>query len=202
MPRTSIVVFDNALNSQNQDYLPSRFILQKEVIEQLITNLLEGDNESLIGLVPLAQKSANDVLTPTRLRHLLSSFAYQQDLYKNPDHLLALFQSDRSLHISQLSDKTLYIFLSTPVEKSDDVFINLLSMASKGIKVKAVCFGDAVEFGNCLQKESGFSNYIQTLIVHPEDDFNTSVLEFLLDGDSKYADEDLEEAIRRSMVEK
>lgn len=202
MARISTIIFDNGLNSQNQDYLPNRFILQKEIIEQLVTNLLEADTESLVGLIPLAQKSPNDILTPTRVRQSLSSFAYQQDLHIGVDHILALFQSDRSLHMSHYTDKTLYIFMSTPIKDSDDFFINLLSMATKGIKIKAICFGDAIEFGECLKKETAFDEYLQTLIVAPEEDFNNKVNEFLTNGSTELMDPDIEEAIRRSMIEK
>lgn len=201
MPEVAAVIFDNALNSQNQDYLPNRYILQKEVIDKLITKILESDEESLIGLIPIAQRENNDILTPSRVRQHLTTFIHQQDLCGRPNHLLALFQADHSLYISELSDKSLFVFLSSPIERSDELFANLLSVASKGVIIKAVCFADAIEFGNCLRGESSFDN-LKVLIVGPEEDLNSKAFDFFSGGSAKYADPDLEEAIRRSLVEK
>lgn len=201
MPEITAVIFDNALNSQNQDYLPNRYILQKEVIDRLITKVLESDEESLIGLIPIAQRENNDILTPSRVRQHLTTFIHRQDLCNRPNHLLALFQADHSLYISELSEKTLFVFLSSPIESSDELFANLLSVASKGVTIKAVCFADAIEFGNCLRNESSFDN-LRVLIVSPEEDFSSKVFDFFSGGGAKYVDPDLEEAIRRSLVEK
>lgn len=201
MPEVTAIIFDNALNSQNQDYLPNRYILQKEIIDSLITKVLESDEESLIGLIPIAQKENNDILTPSRVRQHLTTFIHQQDLCEMPNHLLAMFQADHSLYISELSEKTLFIFLCSPIERSDELFAGLLSIASKGIGIRVVCFADAIEFGHCLQRESSFDN-LKILIVNPEEDFNARVFSFFSGSNAKYADPDLEEAIRRSLMEK
>lgn len=200
MPKISVVIFDNALNSQNQDYLPSRYLLQREVIEPLITKEIDANYENLIGLIPLAQKEENDIITPTHSRTHLSTFSYQADLYENPNHALAVFQADRSLYASDVSEKALYLFFCSPISESDDIFISLLSLASKGIVIKAVCFADAIEFGECLAQESTFDN-LNVLIVYPDEDFNQKVTSFLDDGNT-VVDPELQEAIRRSLIEK
>lgn len=201
MPKIAAVIFDNALNSQNQDYLPNRFIIQKEVIENLVSGMLNTDEESLIGLIPLAQKEKNDILTPTREKNLLSTFSFHQDLWHNQDHAQALFQADRSIYISEISEKIIYIFLASPIKNSDEFFISLLSLASRGIILKIVCFGDAIEFGNCLISESGFEN-MTVLVVEKDEDFYTKAIDFFASGGNIFYDADLEEAIKRSMVEK
>lgn len=202
MPQISTMIFDNALNSQNQDYLPSRYVLQKEIIDSLITQILDSDSQSLIGLIPIAQKDNNDILTPTRVRQHLSTFLHQRDLHDAPNHNLALFQADQSLNISELSDKIIFMLLGSPVQNSDEFLANIYNVATQGIIINVVCFGEAREFGTYLKEGTTFEN-LHVLLLSPEDNFNQDVLNFFAnDGRGGYIDRDLEEAIKRSMVEK
>lgn len=202
MPHVATVIFDNALNSQNQDYLPSRYVLQKEVIDVLITNTLESDAQSLIGLIPIAQMDNNDILTPTLVRPHLSTFLHQRDLYHTSNHNLALYQAEQSLEGSEFSEKIIFILLGSPIPDSDQFMVNIYSLATKRLTVRVVCFADSCEFGAYLSQGSSFDN-LEVLIVHPEEDFNSKVLNFFAGATGyQFVDQDLEEAIKRSMVEK
>lgn len=202
MPHIVSVVFDNALSSQNQDYLPSRYVLQKEVIDSIITNTLESDPQSLVGLIPIAQKDNNDVLTPTLTRPYLSTFLHQRDLYGVPNHNLALYQAKQSLNVKDFTEKMVFMILGSPIPDSEQFLVNIYELAGERLKVRVVCFGDAYEFGTYLAAGSSFEN-LQVLQIGPEDDFNSKVGAFFAGAyDNQYVDQDLEEAIRRSMVEK
>jgi 26S proteasome regulatory subunit N10 len=202
MPHTSVVIYDNALSSQNQDYFPSRYVLQKEVIERLITHTLEGNAQSLIGLIPIAQKDNNDILTPTLVRPHLSTFLHRKDLYSECKHNLALYQAEMSLETSEFTEKNILMILGSPISESDQFMMNIYALAAKNINIRVVCFGDACEFGEYLAQGSNFDN-LKVLNVYPEDDFNHKVFEMFSNvSGSQYVDKDLEEAIRRSMIEK
>lgn len=197
MPGVTVVFFDNALNSQNQDYLPSRIILQKEIIDTVITRILESDIESLIGLIPLGQRMSNDILTPTKTRPYLSTFLHQTSLCPPTSRFTCLFQADQSLHVSDLSTKGLIAFFCSPIDDVEELLSGLYTIASKGITIKAVCFGDAIDLGGMLQKEIDLPNF-ECLILDSDADFNDKVLNFL-GGSMPENDPELEEAIIRSL---
>lgn len=197
MPEITTVVFDNALNSQNQDYFPSRFVLQKEIIDGMITQILENNIENLIGLIPLSQDVKNNILTPTKTRSLLSTFLHETDLVSVPDHVSSLFQADQSLNVGEYSSKTLICFLSSPVERFDETFVSIYGMVAKSISVRVVCFGDAVEFGNFIKKELNYDNF-ECLVIDKDQDFSETVGNFLLNS-YEIDDPELKEAIKRSL---
>jgi 26S proteasome regulatory subunit N10 len=199
MPEITTIIFDNALNSQNQDYLPSRIILQKEVIDSVITRVLESDPESLVGLIPLCQIENNDILTPTKSRPHLSTFLHEKDLHHNIQHVLSLYHADQSLYVSDLSNKTLILFLCTPVKEFEEVFSDIYNIASKGVVVKVVCFGDAMDMGVFMKDQIDIANFT-CCVVDTSEDFVTKVQGFL-GADLYNVDPELEEAIRRSMRE-
>lgn len=202
MPEVVTIIFDNSLASQNQDYLPSRYVLQKEVIDSLITRIFENDSQSLIGLIPLSQKDRNDIITPTNSRKHLTTFLLQRDLFHGTNRRLCLFQADHSLKLSEFSEKTLYFFMGTEIENSDQFLIDLYEMAARGSIIKLICFGETKDFGKLIaDQNAGFEN-LSVLIVNPDDDFNFKVNSFLISGNQKYIDPDIEEAIRRSLLEK
>lgn len=197
MPEITVIMFDNALSSQNQDYLPSRIVLQKEIIDSIITRSLEADAESLVGLIPFAQKSNNNILTPTKTRPYLTTFLHKIDLHPKINYYSSLYQADLSLHVTELSSKNLVIFFSSPLQNEEEILSNLYTIASKGIIIKVVCFGDAIDLGNMLKKEIDFENF-GCLCLDTDDNFNENVLSFL-GGSMNVSDPELEEAIRRSL---
>lgn len=201
MPEVATIIFDNSLVSQNQDYLPSRYVLQKEVIDRLITKIMENDTQSLIGLIPLAQKDPNDILTPTNNRKHLLTFMHKRDLYSKLDLSLALYQAEMSIHRSEYSEKTIFMLLGSPLPDFDEFLADIYNVASKGIIIKIACFGEARDVSGFLQENSSFSN-LSVIDVHEDDDFNFKVDDFFTSSSQKYMDPELEEAIKRSLLEK
>jgi 26S proteasome regulatory subunit N10 len=202
MPSSSVVIYDNGLSSQNQDYYPSRYLLQKELIDKLITHTLESDSQSLIGLIPIAQKDNNDILTPTLVRSHLSTFLHRRDLFSKCMHNLALYQAEMSLDTSEFSERNIFMILGSPIADSDQLMVNIYSLAAKKVNIRVVCFGDAYEFGTYLAQGSSFEN-LMVLNILPDQDFNSMVFDMFANvSGNQYVDKDIEEAIRRSMIEK
>lgn len=197
MPEVTSIIFDNCLNSQNQDYFPSRIVLQKEIIDEMIVRLFESSSENLIGLVPVGQQVPNDIITPTKSRTNLSTFLRNADLEQPIAHSLCFYQADQSLQVSEFTSKTIVAFLSSPVQEFEETFTNLYTIAARGINVKIICFGDSIDFANFIMNELKFENF-QCLVVGPEEDFNSVVGNFLANSYS-IEDPELEEAIRRSL---
>ncbi|KAI5150239.1 26S proteasome regulatory subunit N10 [Enteropsectra breve] len=196
----SVIVYDNALSSQNQDYFPSRYLIQHEVIDVLITNILESNLENKIGLIPLAQSEQNEILTPTKTRAHLSSFLLSGDMHAETNHKIALFQAEQSLHVDSNPNKQLTVFFSSKMENMDEVMAQLYSISCRVNSIKVVCFGDAYEFGCALQEQLD-NPCLQCISIAKDVDFNAKALEFLGSsfGD---ADPELEEAIRRSLQQR
>jgi len=194
------IIFDNGFSAQNQDYMPGRIILQLEIMDVLITKILENDPMSQVGLIPLAQKEKNYILTPTNSRPRLSSFLHGIDLCKKLDHTLAILHGTQSVQSSELSSKTLAMMFCSPIENFDDIFTRIYTLAGTGINIRAVCFGDAVEMGNFLQSEIQLDNF-KCIVLENDQDFDENVLGFLDDGMGT-TDPALAEAIKRSLENK
>jgi len=166
-----------------------------DIADALITRTFEADTESIIGVIPLAQEIGNNILTPTKIRPYLSEFLSKLGLAATAG--AALYQADLCLHIREYSSKNLVIFLASPVSNDDEVLSSLYVIASKGITVKVICFGDALKFGATLKREIDFENF-SCLCLEPTCSFDESVLSFLGTSMNIY-DPELEEAIRRSL---
>lgn len=191
-------MIDNGLSAQEQDYLPGRFLLQKEIIDSVITQALEMDPEGCIGIIPLAKANRNDIMTPTRARMHLSLFLDKCDLQREQNLTLSLFQAEKSFETKEFSNRTLIIFFCSPVSSVDEVIANLYGVAAKNITLHVICFGDASELGETLKKEVCFDNF-HCLVVTPNQDFTDCVNSFLGNTLGTY-DPDLQEAIRQSLL--
>lgn len=200
MPCVSVFVLDNGLSSQNQDYLPNRFVAQKEAVREMVSKILGNDPESLVGIIPLSRKEKNYILTPTKSRKYLNNYLHSIVLLKDQDYYPSFFQAERSLSISQFSTLNLYVFLSSPVECVEEVLGSLYSIAAKGINIRVICFGDCIEIADILEKGILFTNF-KCRVIRPEEDFNSASVSFF-NSDNSAEDAYMEECLRRSLIEK
>merc|ERR1712131_515722 len=196
MPEIVGVVLDNGIQSQNQDYLPSRLLLQREITNSIINKLIDRYSENMIGIFSLCQNVPNDIVTPTKLKQSLLDFLYRCNLSKKKNHSLALFQADQALQLSELSTKKLLIFMCSPVDEFGKTLIEITNIAFKGVDVKIVCFGDALPFGKMVTSEVQLPN-VNVLLVEPNVNFEDVVYDFLIND---YQEEDPEflEALEKS----
>ena len=200
MPEIIGIVLDNGLQSQNQDYLPSRLTIQREVILNIIQKVFDEQNGNLLGIFPTCQEIKNRIITPTTDKQFLMDFTFEVDLNKNLDYSLALFQAEQALQLSELSSKKLLVFMSSPVTEFGKVLEELGNIAVKGITVKLVFMGDALEFGLLATSELDFPN-VSTLVLQPGSFVEDQLSEFLADGE-EIEDFELQEALQKSMYEK
>ncbi|KAI4290901.1 26S proteasome regulatory subunit N10 [Pancytospora philotis] len=197
MASVTVMMLDNTFCSQNQDYLPSRFALQTEAARLVVLRVMEADHENLLGIIPLAQGASKALLTPTKTKAFVREFIDKLDLEPTVMCGTALRQIDLALQHPNLTTRNLIIFLSSPDVSGEELLSNLFMMASKGVGIKVVCFGDALEMGAILKKEIDLSDF-SCLCLDNDDNFIDRVMEFL-GASMDINDPELEEAIRRSL---
>lgn len=193
------IVLDNGIESQNQDYLPSRFFIQRDATVNIINQVFDDHTQSLLGIFPLCQEIKNKIITPTGEKQHLIDFVFACDLNKNMDHTLALFQADQAMQLSSLSTKKLLIFLSSPIVEFGRLLSEICTIALKGVEIKLVCFGDALNFGMVSQSEIQLPN-VQVLTLENTANAEDALYDFLTEGE--YEDPELKEALQKSMYEK
>ncbi|KAM0672909.1 regulatory complex subunit of 26S proteasome [Ordospora colligata] len=202
MPETIVVIFDNGMFSQNQDYLPSRFVAQQEVVESLISRKFEDNQENTIGIVPLVQVQANDIVTPTKQRSYIKTFLNKIMLNSKTDIMNCLSQC---IHIFNQRDApgcTLVVLLGTKMKDvpTDELFARIYEILTLGINIKMVFFGEALGMSESFKK-IGLTSF-SCIDIEPNEDLSTQALSFICGGGiSDEDDPELAEAIRLSLEE-
>ncbi|WUR04189.1 proteasome subunit RPN10 (RPN10) [Vairimorpha necatrix] len=200
MPSITIVIYDNGLSSQNQDYLPSRSILQKEFIQSLINKKFDLDSESMVGIIPVCQEQYNDLITPTKQRDYLYTFLNKCGLYKNPDYVRPLSQSINAFKQREINNKNLIFFIGTKIEQSkeDQMYGKIFELLTCGINVTVVCFGEGLCYFESMSNEIDCFNF-KVVRVSPQDDYNN--IYGLINENEEEEDPELAEAIRQSLAD-
>lgn len=202
MPETIVVLFDNGMSSQNQDYLPSRFMVQREAVESLMARKFEDNQENTLGIVPLVQIRSNDIITPTKERSYIKTFLNGIRLSRDADVMRCLSQS---LHIFNQRDSPgcmLAAFFGSEIPESekDELFARIYELLTFGITIKMVFFGEAIDMTETFRKID-FTNF-SCIEVGPREEFADKVLSFINGGDAlEEEDPELAEAIRLSLEE-
>lgn len=202
MPETIVVLFDNGMSSQNQDYLPSRFMVQKEAIESLVFRKFEGQHENTLGLVPLAQGRLNEIITPTKQKPHIQTFLNGVELNRNTDVMKCLFQCINIFSQREPAGFVLVVLLCTEVPEAvkDELFAKIYEILSLGITVRMVFFGEAVDMADAFRNIE-FTNF-SCMEVRPNEDFTDCVLPFISSSETMEEDDpELAEAIRLSLEE-
>ena len=68
MSECIIVAVDNSEFTLNEDYKPSRWQSQRDVVTLLVSAKLDSNPETCVGLLSLAGKAPTIVVTPTQVR--------------------------------------------------------------------------------------------------------------------------------------
>jgi 26S proteasome regulatory subunit N10 len=202
MPDVTIALFDNSLYAQNQDYLPSRFILQKETVETIISRKLEENRENLVGIIPLAQPKLNEILTPTKQRTHLNNFLNNLELSSRTDLIKSLVQAAHSFNQREIPDKILLVFLGSKLEDAlrSEFFAKVYELLTYGITVKIVFFGESSYSCDLFRQQIEFTNF-GCIRVGPNEDFCSLALSLLNGEEGIENDPELAEAIRLSLEE-
>ena len=142
-----MILFDNTLFMQNQDYLPSRFVLQKEATVSILNSVLQ-QSENCVGIAPLAQPEHNYILTPTANKPHLDTFISKLRLDSNLQLSSVFLRSKIALLNRKESDKKVLVFFGADIEGVEfdlvlmDLVRNIKSVLDSFIKVSLVLFGE------------------------------------------------------------
>lgn len=201
MPEITVIIYDNGLASQNQDYLPSRSLLQKEFIQSLISRKFENDSENLIGIIPLNQPQYNNIITPTKQKDYLYTFLNSITLGEEVDYIKSLNQALHSFKQRDITTKHLILFLGSEIDEGseDELFAKVFEILTSGISLTLVFFGENMKYYEIFVNEIECPNF-KCIKVNPNDDVNDIYSQ--INGDF-YEEEDpqLAEAIRQSLAD-
>lgn len=196
-----MVIYDNGLASQNQDYLPSRSLLQKEFIQSLISRKFEADSENLLGIIPLNQPQYNNIITPTKQRDYLYTFLNSITLGEEVDYIKSINQALHSFKQRDITTKHLIIFLGSEINENleDEIFTKVFEILTSGITLTLVFFGENMEYYEGFVNEIDYPHF-KCIKVDPNDDINEIYDQ--INGDNfEEEDPQLAEAIRQSLAD-
>lgn len=206
MPKAVMIIVDNTLYMQNQDYLPSRFVLQKETIVEIFNDSYQ-QTENFIGIAPLCQKYENHILTPTDNRSYTDNFLAKITL--NDDlRINEVFERCKIALLNRAeSDKQVWLFFGNDISgvDFDKVYIELdtglRSLIEGKINVSLVLFGkNRDDLATLLTSTIG--DKLKTITVVAEtDDFVSMALQTFGFDFSNEDDPELALALKLSLEE-
>ncbi|KAM0686935.1 26S proteasome non-ATPase regulatory subunit 4 [Conglomerata obtusa] len=203
MPEVTMIIMDNSYNQQNQDYLPNRFLLQKDTIKCLIVEKLQESPENEIGLVPLAQSSYS-ILTPTKDRHALEYYLTKQNLEEKILPSQIVNWSYKALKFRSQMLKTLLFFFGSKIDDDEELhkIIDCMNgMLDNGYAVKIVFYAEAVMYSETFEELVVGDNFTYVLISTEDDFYKTVMMLMGKSGDLMDEDPDLALAIELSKQE-
>ncbi|KCZ81548.1 hypothetical protein H312_01001 [Anncaliia algerae PRA339] len=199
-----IVVLDNSLYMQNQDYLPSRLFLEREVCYSIKTNFLARP-ESYLGIAPMSQPVENYFLTPTNKESYITNFLNKISLSDNLQITKVLTRCRMCLRNREEAEKKMLIFLGSDIDSKVldktifDLISNITECIQEGIKVSIVLFG---EKRHVLRDLFTVEYFGEVAVVDNDESFLTESLNVLGMSVFNYEDDpDLALAIKLSMEE-
>lgn len=162
--RDTFIVVDNSLYMQNQDYIPKRFMCEKETIYKIIGDNFEHRSDVKISIIPTSFKYRNNFISPTNSKQRIINFINNLELCYN-------FEITYALEILQVFSKSkqesnIIIFLGTnPLDFNKSLYEEIARYSN----IKVILFGEAIDLdlkGNVLR-------------LTPDKDFFTETHKFL-----------------------
>lgn len=143
MTESTIFIVDNSLYSQNQDYLPTRYMVQLNTINYLLSTSSESHE---FGVIPIAQPTPNFILTPTKCRLNSRKFLNDLRLAKSCKISDNIFIAERSFQFIDSVQKRLILFLGSSLDDTEleNTLLKLRDCSSSGIAVFVFLFGNAL----------------------------------------------------------
>ncbi len=169
MAELMVISIDNSLQAQNQDYFPSRLIIQKDISSAILTKLTSGNNVNKVGVIPLYQEVTNYIVTPTSNTAKLLNFVNSCDLSPCNAERVAMFQMGEIFSHSEIQSKRGLIFLSTMVQDQAEFICEISRHVDSGVALLVVCFADALSFSSMLEDSIDSPNF-NVLAITPDSD--------------------------------
>lgn len=185
MPDSTIFIIDNSLYAQNQDYLPTRYMAQLNVINQIFSISSE---RHCFGAVPIGQPTPNYILTPTHNRMDAREFLQNLGLCKNLQIAENITITERiAKNVSE--HRRIILFLSTVLNDIElyNAIVALQGTHRDKSQVFVFLFGDALQYHVFFDNELSGGN-TRIFCITPEQSF----VDFVYDTLATDADDDMD----------
>lgn len=195
-----MIIIDNTMSMQNQDYLPQRYILETETIRSIINKKLCDSFDNAIGIVPISMLNLNHIITPTGEKKNIIDFLNKLKLNYNNDLEKAVEFAIISNEYRYHENKRILIFWGSNVNNSECVLKRIKEAVEKKIYVSVVFFGEGREYYDFINSEMQ-DEFYNSGIVNENDDLYSVTMALMAGYFKEDYDPELEMALKLSLQE-
>lgn len=145
MLEATILLIDNSEYMRNGDYQPSRFGAQADAVNVVFTSKTDANPESTVGLMTLAGKAPEVLVTPTTNHGKILSALHAAKIGGNADLATGLAVAQLALKHRQNKNQRqrIIVFLGSPLETDEKSLVRLAKKLKKNnVAVDVVSFGE------------------------------------------------------------
>ncbi|CAE6404711.1 unnamed protein product [Rhizoctonia solani] len=145
MLEATILLIDNSEYMRNGDYQPSRFGAQADAVNVVFTSKTDANPESTVGLMTLAGKAPEVLVTPTTNHGKILSALHQTKIGGSVDFATGLNVAQLALKHRQNKNQRqrIVVFLGSPLDTDEKSLVRLAKKLKKNnVAVDVVSFGE------------------------------------------------------------
>lgn len=145
MLEATILLIDNSEYMRNGDYQPSRFGAQADAVNVVFTSKTDANPESTVGLMTLAGKAPEVLVTPTTNHGKILSALHQTKISGSVDLATGLNIAQLALKHRQNKNQRqrIIVFLGSPLDTDEKALAKLAKKLKKNnVAVDVVSFGE------------------------------------------------------------
>ncbi|EUC67484.1 26S proteasome regulatory subunit RPN10, putative [Rhizoctonia solani AG-3 Rhs1AP] len=145
MLEATILLIDNSEYMRNGDYQPSRFGAQADAVNVVFTSKTDANPESTVGLMTLAGKAPEVLVTPTTNHGKILSALHQTTIGGTVDLATGLNVAQLALKHRQNKNQRqrIIVFLGSPLDTDEKSLVRLAKKLKKNnVAVDVVSFGE------------------------------------------------------------
>ncbi|CAE6485703.1 unnamed protein product [Rhizoctonia solani] len=145
MLEATILLIDNSEYMRNGDYQPSRFGAQADAVNVVFTSKTDANPESTVGLMTLAGKAPEVLVTPTTNHGKILSALHQAKIGGSVDLATGLNVAQLALKHRQNKNQRqrIIVFLGSPLDTDEKSLVKLAKKLKKNnVAVDVVSFGE------------------------------------------------------------
>ncbi|KAH7344011.1 hypothetical protein B0J17DRAFT_199213 [Rhizoctonia solani] len=145
MLEATILLIDNSEYMRNGDYQPSRFGAQADAVNVVFTSKTDANPESTVGLMTLAGKAPEVLVTPTTNHGKILSALHQTKIGGSVDLATGLNVAQLALKHRQNKNQRqrIIVFLGSPLDTDEKSLVRLAKKLKKNnVAVDVVSFGE------------------------------------------------------------
>ncbi|CAE6431411.1 26S proteasome non-ATPase regulatory subunit 4 OS=Arabidopsis thaliana GN=MBP1 PE=1 SV=1 [Rhizoctonia solani AG-1 IB] len=145
MLEATILLIDNSEYMRNGDYQPSRFGAQADAVNVVFTSKTDANPESTVGLMTLAGKAPEVLVTPTTNHGKILSALHQSKIGGSVDLATGLNVAQLALKHRQNKNQRqrIIVFLGSPLDTDEKSLVKLAKKLKKNnVAVDVISFGE------------------------------------------------------------